>query len=807
MKKTALTLLLALLACGYIFAQKLAPVNPAYLDWVQNKAFYTYMNSLPAEGGWRVSGRIPAPFNSFGRENTAKTVVPLPDKYDLRDESRVSPIRDQAAYGTCWTFGALASMEGNWLTQHPGGSVFYSSFNMVRACADLYGTDLQGGGNYLMSTSYFARLLGPVYEKDDPYLSGISGVPPAPASKPKVRGCITEAVYFPLTINIDESRMVVDGVLDEDCVSRIKESVMQKGVIDFSYYHGGSYYNSGKASYYCNSDQYPNHEIAIVGWDDNYSRYNFTYTAPANGAWLARNSWGPDWGDEGYFWISYYDRGYGDFCQFSMTDDTSRYSGVCQLEESGLATALDTVYSRNIFTMKSDCTLKDVGVYCVVGSNTIKCKIFVNGSKVAEGSKYCEDPGYYFIPVKASCSKGDKVTCQVQYAAAPSDDKYYSALSRAPEDAKAKTSLFSPNGSDWYDTTTDLGSKSYVNCIKLYTAGAPVAVTGVSLDKTALSLNKGGTYTLAATVKPSNATNKDVSWSSSDTAVAKVSSAGKVTAAGAGTCTITVKTKDGGFTAKCKVTVTDNVPVTGVTLSETEIKLKKGESRTLTVTVKPSNATNKKVTWTSDDTSIAVVSSAGKVTAKGAGTVKIRVKTKDGGFSAKCKVRVTVPVTGVTLNKREMTLLRGASETLTATVAPADATNKNLKWKSYDESIVTISSSGTVKAVAGGKTKVRVKTRDGGFTAYCWITVKVPVTGVSLDKTALTLNVGDSKTLTATVAPSDATNKNLKWKSYDTAIATVDANGKVKAVAKGTTTIRVQTKDGDYRAKCKLTVK
>ncbi|MBO4549061.1 MAG: Ig domain-containing protein, partial [Abditibacteriota bacterium] len=259
-----------------------------------------------------------------------------------------------------------------------------------------------------------------------------------------------------------------------------------------------------------------------------------------------------------------------------------------------------------------------------------------------------------------------------------------------------------------------------------------------------------------------------------------------------------------GKTLKCKVTV--KIPVTGVTLSETEIKLKKGESKTLTATVKPSDATDKSVTWTSDDTSIATVSSSGVVKAVGAGTVKIRVKTKDGGFSAKCKVKVTVPVTGVTLNKKELTLIKGASETLVASIAPSDATNKEVSWKSYDESIVTISSSGTVTAVAGGKTKVRVKTKDGGYTAYCWIKVTVPVTGVSLNKTSLTLGVGASAALTATVSPADATKKDLKWKSYDTSIATVDANGKVKGVAKGTTTIRVQTRDGDYRAKCKVTV-
>ena len=117
---------------------------------------------------------------------------------------------------------------------------------------------------------------------------------------------------------------------------------------------------------------------------------------------------------------------------------------------------------------------------------------------------------------------------------------------------------------------------------------------------------------------------------------------------------------------------------------------------------------------------------------------------------------------------------------------------------------------GKVKGVAAGTTTIRVKTKDGGFTAKCKVTVTEPavaVEGVSLDKTKATLEAGASVTLKATVTPSDATNKAVTWTSYDTSIATVDANGKVKGVAPGTTTIRVKTKDGGFTAKCKITVK
>ncbi len=195
-----------------------------------------------------------------------------------------------------------------------------------------------------------------------------------------------------------------------------------------------------------------------------------------------------------------------------------------------------------------------------------------------------------------------------------------------------------------------------------------------------------------------------------------------------GTTTIRVKTRDGGFTAKCKVTVKEpTVAVTGVTLDKTSASVAVGKTVTLTAAVAPSNATDKKVTWSSYDKAIATVDSAGKVTGVAPGTTTIRVKTKDGGFTAKCKVTVkesAIAVTGVALNKTSATVTTGGTLTLKATVAPSDASDKSVTWQSYDKSIATVSSSGKVTGVAPGTTTIRVKTKDGGFTAKCRVTVE-----------------------------------------------------------------------------------
>ena len=328
------------------------------------------------------------------------------------------------------------------------------------------------------------------------------------------------------------------------------------------------------------------------------------------------------------------------------------------------------------------------------------------------------------------------------------------------------------------------------------------SVTGVSLNKSSTTINKGSSETLTATVAPSNATNKNVTWSSSNTSVATVNGSGTVTGVAGGSATITVRTADGGFTATCQVTVI--VPVTSVSLNKSATTIRAGSSETLTATVYPADATNKTVTWSSNNTSVATVSS-GIVTGVSAGSATITVRTADGGFTATCQVTVTVPVSSVSLNKSSTTINKGNSETLIATVYPVDATNKAVTWSSNNTSVATVSS-GIVTGVSAGSATITVRTSDGGFTATCQVTVIVPVTGVSLNKSATVLNAGSSETLIATVAPTNATNKAVTWSSSNTSVATVNGSGTVMGAAVGTATITVTTSDGGYTATCSVRV-
>ena len=247
-----------------------------------------------------------------------------------------------------------------------------------------------------------------------------------------------------------------------------------------------------------------------------------------------------------------------------------------------------------------------------------------------------------------------------------------------------------------------------------------VAVTGVSLNQTSASLEIGGSVQLTATVSPSNATDKTVSWTTSNTSVATVSG-GLVKAVAEGSATITATA--GGKSAKCVVTVKRKaVEVTGVSLNKTDLLLYIGDMITLTATVTPSNAADKTVVWTTSNADVASVVN-GVVTAVAIGSATITATA--GSKSAKCEVTVAMSweVTGVRLNKVALTLAPGRTFQLEATVSPSDATDKTVTWTSTDPTVVTVEN-GLVTAVRPGDAIIEAVA--GAFRAQCAVQVQLP---------------------------------------------------------------------------------
>ena len=329
-----------------------------------------------------------------------------------------------------------------------------------------------------------------------------------------------------------------------------------------------------------------------------------------------------------------------------------------------------------------------------------------------------------------------------------------------------------------------------------------IIVSSVSLSQTTVEMLIGETVQLTATILPSNASDKSVTWTSSKQSVAAISNNGLITAIAEGQSTITASS--GGKSATCLVTVSKGVvAVTSVSLNRTELVLIKGQSETLIATVKPDDATDKTVIWSISNTAIATIDSNGKVTAVAGGDATITAKA--GNQLATCSLTVTVPVESISLDKESITLEEGNSTTLIATVKPNDATDKTVAWSSSNTSIVTVDQSGKVIAVNEGSATITAKA--GEKRATCSVTVKknvIAVTSVTLNKTELSLNKGQSETLTAAVKPDDATDKTVAWSSSNTSIVTVDQSGKVIAVNEGSATITA--KAGEKRATCSVTV-
>ena len=346
-------------------------------------------------------------------------------------------------------------------------------------------------------------------------------------------------------------------------------------------------------------------------------------------------------------------------------------------------------------------------------------------------------------------------------------------------------------------TTTDGYNKSGSSDVTV-----DIKAESINLDKTSLDItNMGVKEKIKANVSPSFSTiNRPVKWSSSDTNVAKVDNDGNVTVVGNGACKITATTADGtNLSASCDVTVkvatSISLNVTSYTITDT------AQTPSFTPKILPENTANKNVTWKSSDTSIATVSSTtGAIKAVSNGTCKITATTKDGtNLSASMDIIVDIKAKSVALDKTSMQITsQNSINKLVATVTPSQASQK-VAWSSSNGKIATVDSKGRVKAVSNGKCKIIATTTDGtNRTASCDVTVDIKfVTGISFDFNSYTItNVNQTPVFNPNITPSDAEDKNVRWSSSNTKVATVSSSGVIKAAGNGTCKITATTTDG-----------
>ncbi len=455
-----------------------APMNPAFVKYMDD---IRSRRALPATGDSEHStGYVPAPIDlsHLKGRSAARTGAPLPASYDLRALGRVTPVRNQNPYGTCWSFATLGSIESFLLGSEAIENRDFSEMHLAwyaytgdssfttKVLPAGYDRILDQGGNLWKSTALLVRRTGPVDEADCPYSTFER--PSGHWSNYATRKHLTDVNYLPWTTG---------KTSDAD----IKNALMTYGAVAVAFRWESTYYSPANRTYYYNGAGDSNHEVLVVGWDDAFSHDLFSPDAGTNGAWIVKNSWGTGWGDGGYFHLSYNDASLRDGAAF-VAGPTTDYDAVYDYDPLGWIEALGfgttpTAWFSNIFTVGSGrgsrrATREDlaaVSFYTATADAAYEIRVYtgvaagdpvsgtlalgpVNGTIAA--------PGYHTValPSPVTLTGGQRFSVVVKLTTPgygypiPVEDARpgYSDTARA----NAGESFYSSSGTTWYDLTT-----------------------------------------------------------------------------------------------------------------------------------------------------------------------------------------------------------------------------------------------------------------------------------------------------------------------------------------------------------------
>ncbi|HCA46175.1 MAG TPA: hypothetical protein DEP45_02100 [Armatimonadetes bacterium] len=464
-----ISVLVALLIAGIgeaLAQPRSAPLNPGFRTALQ-RAQVTG-NRADAQG--HTLGFIPPPFkrSPAGASISARGIVGAPASYDSRTTpGKVPPVRNQGDCGSCWAFATYGSLE---TYLRPGDTSDFSENHLRNN--HLFDYAPCAGGNEWMSAAYLGRWAGPVLESEDPY----NPTGPSPAGLGAARR-VQEVLFLPAD------------------AATIKNAVMAYGAVYVAYESDGAYYYAGPAgmTYYYRTARTPNHAVCIIGWDDNFASTNFKLgiRPSGNGAWLVRNSWGATWGDDGYFWGSYYDGllGKTDIAAFVSAEAITNYDNNHGYDDLGDITALNSPYAANVFTSTKNETLRAVGIYTESAGASYTVRVYRNpsplpagGTSVATVSGSATYAGYHTVALDTpvSLAAGDVFTVSVQStdtSGYPSAVEFAYAGYSSKATASPGQSYYSFDGTSWGDLTAWDNTANF--CIKAFTDNVPPTVTAI----------------------------------------------------------------------------------------------------------------------------------------------------------------------------------------------------------------------------------------------------------------------------------------------------------------------------------------
>ncbi len=332
-------------------------------------------------------------------------------------------------------------------------------------------------------------------------------------------------------------------------------------------------------------------------------------------------------------------------------------------------------------------------------------------------------------------------------------------------------------------------------------------ISSITFQKPEVVMGVGSSRQLQYTVEPQDVDVKELVWTSSDPSVVSVEPSGVVTAHKKGKVTVTLSTADGSVSQSCTVIVSENVPIQGISLAITEFTFDSPEDvLVLFPQFLPEDTSQREFELLSSDPNVASVNpETGEVTPLSNGVATILLRSLHGDFSATCTVVVNlnIPATGVSLAVDSYTF-KGLGQTylVRPVFEPINASNQKITWTSSNPSVAKVSDQGMITSVKKGTAVIKLVTEDGGFTAEFKVTVdpdtRVSVTGIKVSTYSVTLQKGETVQISASVQPSNATEKGITYTSKNTAVATVSSNGTITAKGYGTTQIVVASKEGRF---------
>ena len=443
-----------------------APLNPEFVRYISQPQADTQWPEVTADG--YPLGHIPAPVDVdyYYMEADQIIIDDLAAKYDLRTKNKLTSVKNQGACGSCWSFATYAALESSLL---PGQTWNFSEQHLIKKHGLAWGPCKVG--NVYIALAYLSQWLGPVKESDMPY----TYLPRDMAAA--VQKHVQAAFFAP------KRKSNTDN-------TKIKKLVSKYGAVYTSMYYDSSRFNYATNAYYNVDTEEGSHAVAIVGWDNNYSKNNFQHIPPNNGAFIVRNSWGPNWGENGYFYVSYCDKYFGRRSfnvAYKKPEAVTNYSRVYNYDPSGWVNTIgygsETAWFANIFTAKAKENIAAVSFYGPGLTNAYTVYVYTgvsanapsSGTLVTQKSGKFSTPGYFTVKLNQNIPvlKNEKFSVVVKLKTKGTGypiaiEARYSGYTKNNKcKAKKGQSFIGTNGSSWADACVAWQANTNV-CLKAF---------------------------------------------------------------------------------------------------------------------------------------------------------------------------------------------------------------------------------------------------------------------------------------------------------------------------------------------------